>query len=182
MEAFASASPNQTEPFLIFCRSFSEPEEEAKKHAASVQQDAEAQPKRGDTKTTKPSEDESYPRHVHDTLFKVGKQYAECRCGPPSSPGRHWGRLELKANYRTMSNEILFHTVFSKKGSIEFAEKIKWQHIQFRVPRHVALIRIRNAVIIANPSNTGINARHGRWASKISAATASKTHRDQMML
>ncbi|KAK1252718.1 hypothetical protein MKX08_003905 [Trichoderma sp. CBMAI-0020] len=42
-------------------------------------------------------------------------------------PTRHWGRLELQANFGTIDNEILFHTVFSKRGSSEYDEKIEKQ-------------------------------------------------------
>lgn len=55
----------------------------------------------------------------------------------PEIPSRHWGRLELQANFGTIDNEILFHTVFSKRGSCEYDDKIEWQHLQLRVPRHV---------------------------------------------
>ncbi|KAK3935255.1 hypothetical protein QBC46DRAFT_358388 [Diplogelasinospora grovesii] len=139
VKAFASASSYITRPYFAFLRSFSDAEDQAKKHAKSAQWDAEAQRKREDTKKTKSDEDESYPRHVYDTLYRVVKKHAECCCGlpnpSPKTPRRHWGRLELQANFGTINNEILFHAVFSKNGSSEFDEKIKWQHLQFRVPR-----------------------------------------------
>ncbi|KAH8750662.1 peptidase S8/S53, subtilisin/kexin/sedolisin [Hyaloscypha finlandica] len=76
--------------------------------------------------TAKSEDDESYPRHVYKSLYKVIERYAECCfCGlsdpSPTTPRKsHWGRLELKGKYPTIENEILFHSVFSKKGLIEF--------------------------------------------------------------
>lgn len=105
-----------------------------------ARRDTGSQPNPGNTKT-KSDEDESYPKHVYDTLYKVVNKYSKCHCGLPDLsseiPTRHWGRLELQANFGTSDNEILFHTVFSKRGSCEYDEKIEWQHLQLRVPRHV---------------------------------------------
>ena len=143
VKAFASASSYITRPYFAFLRRFSEAEDQARKHAVSAQRDAEAQQERKDAKKTKSDEDESYPRHVYDTLHGIVQKYAECCCGVPNpslrAPRRHWGRLELQANFGTINNEILFHAVFSKNGSSEFDDEIQWQHLQFRVPRHANL-------------------------------------------
>ncbi|KAH6888447.1 hypothetical protein B0T10DRAFT_488196 [Thelonectria olida] len=136
MEKFALESSRITQPYLSFLQSFSQAKDQAKKHAASTYDSPEM---RRDMKKSKSIEDESYPRHVYETLYSVVNRYANCCCGvpipSPNAPGRHWRRLELKANFRSTDREILFHTVFSKEGSTELGEKVKWQHLQFRVPR-----------------------------------------------
>ncbi|PKK45936.1 hypothetical protein CI102_11732 [Trichoderma harzianum] len=146
VEEFASASTYITGPYFAFLKSFSGVKDQAKRHAESAQQDTESQLNPKNTKT-KSDEDESYPRHVYDTLYKVINKYSKCNCGLPNlsskTPKRHWGRLELQANFGLIDDEILFHTVFSKRGSCEYDEKIEWQHLQFRVPRHVDLLRYR---------------------------------------
>jgi hypothetical protein len=139
IEGFASTSSDVTKPYFTFLRSFSETKGQAKKHAESAHQDTGSLHK---GEKTKSDEDESYPRYAYDTLYSVVKKYADCRCGMPNPSPRtmksHSGRLELKENFRKSGNEILFHTVFSRKGSTEFASGVTWQHIQFRIPRYVA--------------------------------------------
>ncbi|KAL5084174.1 hypothetical protein Trisim1_012250 [Trichoderma cf. simile WF8] len=138
VEEFASASAYITGPYFAFLKSFSGVKDQAKRHAESAQRDPESQLNPKNTKT-KLYEDESYPRHVYDTLYNVINKYSKCNCGLPNlsskTPRRHWGRLELQANFGIIDDEILFHTVFSKRGSCEYDEKIEWQHLQFRVPR-----------------------------------------------
>lgn len=139
MERFASESTSNI-PYFLFLESFFETRDQAKKRAESAQRDTESQPKFEDVKKTRSDEDASYPKHVYDTLYKALQKYAGCCCGPPNPsaelPKRHWGRLELRDTVSTADNDVLFHTVFSKKGSAKL-EKIKWQHLQFRVPRSV---------------------------------------------
>ncbi|KAL7797031.1 hypothetical protein V8C43DRAFT_277981 [Trichoderma afarasin] len=135
VESFVLERPKITGPYFKFLKSFVEVKDQAKKHAESAQRDA---------RKTKLDEDENYPRHVYDTLYRAINKYAECCCGlPNSTPRKHWGRLELKANFGTTNNEILFHTVFSKKGLrlSEYDEQIEWQHLQLRVPRKQLEVR-----------------------------------------
>ncbi|KAI0401131.1 hypothetical protein F4802DRAFT_619154 [Xylaria palmicola] len=137
LKAFASASPYVTTNIFNVLRIFAKHEGQAKKHAER---------KRRDINKTRPNEDESYPRYVYDTLYDVVKKYRECRCGPAKSSlgptEGHWGGLELKTKFRASGNDVLFHTVFSKKGFIKRSEKIKWQHLQFRVPRKLRKARV----------------------------------------
>ncbi|KAI1827032.1 hypothetical protein F4861DRAFT_551842 [Xylaria intraflava] len=124
--AFASAPHKQTTPFFNLLRSFSEAKSQARKNAEE---------KRRDTNTIKirPDEDKNHPERVYNTLYDVVKKHAKCCCDPSSaSKRRHWGRLELQANFRTDNNEVLFHTVFSKKAIIETVgiENVEWQHLK----------------------------------------------------
>ncbi|PNP53173.1 hypothetical protein THARTR1_06383 [Trichoderma harzianum] len=140
IKKFVSASDYITDPYFAFLKSFFKVKDQAKRHAKLAQRGPESQlnPKK---RKTKLDEDESYPRHIYDTLYKVINKYSKCYCGfpnvSPKIPRRHWGRLELQANFGTIENEIPFHTVFSKRGSCEYDEKIEWRHLQIRVPRHV---------------------------------------------
>ncbi|KKP07229.1 hypothetical protein THAR02_00659 [Trichoderma harzianum] len=67
VEEFASASAYITGPYFAFLKSFSGVKDQAKRHAESAQRDPESQLNPKKTKT-KSDEDESYPRHVYDTL------------------------------------------------------------------------------------------------------------------
>ncbi|EHK43106.1 hypothetical protein TRIATDRAFT_301043, partial [Trichoderma atroviride IMI 206040] len=111
VEEFASASAYITGPYFAFLKSFFEAKDQARRHAELAQRDPESQRNPGNAKT-KSDEDESYPKHVYDTLYKVINKYSECYCGLPNRspeiPTRHWGRLELQANFGTIDNEILF--------------------------------------------------------------------------
>ncbi|KAF4454857.1 hypothetical protein F53441_2727 [Fusarium austroafricanum] len=135
---FVSQSDAITEPFFNFLRSFSNIERQAKRHAKSTKRDARAQQKPY-TEMTKSHEDDTYPRHVYDRLYKILEKHAQCCCMLPGSPSptlnSHRGRLELKGNIPAIDGEVLFHTVFSKKATMEDFKETKWQHLQFRVPR-----------------------------------------------
>ncbi|KAI1286602.1 hypothetical protein F5Y03DRAFT_405879 [Xylaria venustula] len=127
--AFASAKMYNA-PFFKFLGSFSAVENQATKHAER---------KLTVTNKTGLDEDESYPRHVYDALYGVVQKHGECCCEladrSVATTRRHWGRLELESKFRTAENEVIFHTVFSKRGLIDTVENVKWQHLQFRVPR-----------------------------------------------
>ncbi|KAL7939067.1 hypothetical protein V8C35DRAFT_285615 [Trichoderma chlorosporum] len=144
VEEFASTSSYVTGPYFAFLKSFFEVKVQARRQAESAQRDPEPQPNPKNAKT-KLDEDESYPRHVYDTLYRVINKYSKCHCGLPNLPSklprRHWGRLELQANFSTIDDEVPFHTVFSKRGSCEYDEKIEWQHLQIRVPRQQHKVR-----------------------------------------
>ena len=151
LEAFVLESYNITDHYFAFLQSFFEVEDQATKAAESGQWN-----EGGCTKRTKPAEDESYPRQVYDTLFRATSGLAECHCfnhDPLATiEWRHWGRLELRGRFGTTDDEVLFHTVFSKKGSKNYDDEIRWQHLQLRVPRYVQpCVASCVQIIITNP-------------------------------
>ncbi|KAH7194821.1 hypothetical protein DER44DRAFT_675734 [Fusarium oxysporum] len=138
LERFTSGPTKMTDVFFNLVGSFCDATKQAKNHAEAAQRDVQGQD--GRSVLVQPDEDESYPRHVYDTLYKALSRHIHCCCSPTPSfssiPVSHLGRLELKESLPSLDDEVLFHTVFSKKGLTESHENIKWQHLQFRVPKY----------------------------------------------
>ncbi|OBS26151.1 hypothetical protein FPOA_00094 [Fusarium poae] len=138
--SFVSGPKNITGNFFRLLRSFSDTRKQARRQAESIRRCAGIQQAHGGTKTIQPVEDETYPKHVYDTLYRTLQKHAKCRCilpgQSPSALGSHLGRLELKGNIPTMEDDFLFHTVFSKQGLLQVFDNLQWQHLQFIVPRN----------------------------------------------
>ncbi|KAF5701633.1 peptidase S8 subtilisin kexin sedolisin [Fusarium globosum] len=137
IEIFASGTTKMTNVFFNLVRSFCDATKQAKNHAEAAQRDAQAQD--GKSILAQLNEDESYPRHVYDTLYKALRKHAYCCCRSTPSlhsiPDNHLGRLELKESLPSLDDEVLFHTVFSKKALSESQGSLNWQHLQFRVSK-----------------------------------------------
>lgn len=138
IERFASGTTKMTNVFFNLVRSFCDATKQAKNHAEAAQRDVQVQD--GRSILAQLNEDESYPRHVYDTLYKALRKHAYCCCRSTPSlhsiPDNHLGRLELKESLPSLDDEVLFHTVFSKKALSESQGSLNWQHLQFRVSKY----------------------------------------------
>ncbi|KAI3325795.1 hypothetical protein HD806DRAFT_491247 [Xylariaceae sp. AK1471] len=138
LKKFASI-PKNTQPLMELLRGFDRTQEQARRDAKQAQQQIEGRESQRDWEKKRLDEDESYPQRVYDMVRRFVQTFRACHCDLPHSypkaPKRHWGRLELRERLSTTNDDILFHAVFSKKGSVDFVDTIKWQHLQLHVPR-----------------------------------------------
>lgn len=141
MKKFALKSKT-THNLVDLLKSFNRTEEQAKKDAKQAQQQTQKRGKTWEAESkTLADEDESHPVRIYDIIRRFVQKFAICHCDSlhpdPKAPKRHWGRLELKEKLSTSDDNIIFHAVFSKKGSVDSVEAIEWQHLRLHVSRQV---------------------------------------------
>lgn len=141
MKKFASRSKS-TQKLVDLLKGFNRTKEQVTKDVKQAQQQTQKgrEPQEGESKKFA-DEDESYPVRVYDMIRRFVQKFAICHCdsphADPKAPKRHWGRLELKEKFMTSGDDIIFHAVFSKQGSVDLVEEIQWQHLRLHVSRQV---------------------------------------------